>query len=697
MLRLLSVVCLLFSAFSYSEINNQAIANPDQDGGWYSYGRTYSEQRFSPERAINDQTVSKLSLDWSLELPSMKSLNATPLVVDGVMYFSGTHSVVIAVNALTGAELWRYDPKSLAALQQNRRQETMMSWGTSRGIAFWKGRVFVGTADGRLIAIDAKTGVPVWVVQTTAIDGPLGITGAPRVFNDTVIIGNGGSEFGPVRGYVTAYDTETGKQRWRFYSVPGNPADGFENKAMAMAAKTWKGEWWKHGGGGTVWNAITYDPEYNRVYLGTGNGAPWNQKIRSPGGGDNLFLCAIVALDADTGEYIWHYQTNPGETWDYNSAMDIMLADLELDQQQRKVIMHAPKNGFFYVIDRDNGKVISAEKFSKVTWAERIDLTTGRPVEDPSARYMSEPALVWPSGYGAHNWHAMSYSPNTGLVYIPTQEIPSLFDDSELDLEQWQSSMFRWSVGTNKVTEDFPADIGSSSLLAWDPVKQQKAWEKPLPGAWNGGTLATAGNLVFQGTAAGHLVAYRADSGKELWRFPVGVGISAPPISYSINGKQYISVLAGWGGATYFGLSLFAQHGWEYGVHTRRLLTFSLQGSATLPPFAAPLTALQYVDNPKQVIDEKKAARGKSAFAETCFYCHGYGMVAGGGAPDLRASTMAANKALFQQIVKGGLLQQRGMPAFSGFSDQRIDDLYEYIRWRARESANASRAVQPQP
>ncbi len=685
----LLLLSLLISGYSYAEINNKAIANADQDGGWYSYGRTYSEQRFSPERAINDKTVSQLKLDWSLELPTMKSLNATPLVVDGVMYFSGTHSVVIAVNALTGEELWRYDPQSLAALQKNRRQETMMSWGSSRGIAFWKGRIFVGTADGRLIAIDAKSGNKAWSAQTTEIDEPLGITGAPRVFNDTVIIGNGGSEFGPVRGYVTAYDTHTGKQRWRFYIVPGNPADGFENKAMAMAAKTWKGEWWKYGGGGTVWNAITYDPEYNRVYLGTGNGAPWNQKIRSPGGGDNLFLCSIVALDADTGEYVWHYQTNPGETWDYNSAMDIMLADLELDQQPRKVIMHAPKNGFFYIIDREDGKLISAEKFSKVTWAEKIDLETGRPVENPEARYLEEPALVWPSGYGAHNWHAMSYSPDTGLVYIPTQEIPSLFNDDELNLDNWQSTMFRWSVGTNKVMQDFPADVGSSSLQAWDPVTQKAIWQNPLPGAWNGGTLATAGNLVFQGTAEGNLIAYKADNGDELWRFPVGVGISAPPISYSINGKQYISVLAGWGGATYFGLSLFAQHGWEYGVHPRRLLTFSLDGKAELPAAVAPVTSLNYVNDAELIIDDKKAERGKAAFAETCFYCHGYGMVAGGGAPDLRASKMAANKGLFEKIVRGGLLQKRGMPAFSGFTDQQIDDLYWYVRWRARESATA--------
>ncbi|MEQ9737758.1 MAG: PQQ-binding-like beta-propeller repeat protein, partial [Algiphilus sp.] len=357
---------LLCGFAAHAGVDQASLADTADGANWGAWGRTFDEQRFSPLDQINRKTVERLGLAWSLELNDIWNVSSQPLAVDGVIYLAVGYSEVYAVDAKSGAVLWTYDP-------QVDPQKMRMAWGI-RGLAFWKGRVYVGVQDGRLIAIDAETGEPDWSVLTTKPGDNRYITGAPRVFNDMVIIGHGGADFGHVRGYVTAYDTETGAQRWRWYTVPGNPADGFENAAMEMAADTWTGEWWKFGGGGTVWNSMTYDPEFNRVYIGTGNGSPWNHKLRSPEGGDNLFLCSVVALDADTGEYVWHYQTTPGESWDFNSAMDMVLADLTIDDQPRKALLHAPKNGFFYVLDREDGSLISAEKLGKVTWAEGVDL-----------------------------------------------------------------------------------------------------------------------------------------------------------------------------------------------------------------------------------------------------------------------------------------------------------------------------------
>ena len=418
---------------------------------------------------INRETVSRLNLAWTLDLDVTNNLS-TPLAVDGVIYVASGYSFVHAVDVKTGKLLWRYDPEVAKAAGVKLRT----GWGI-RGLSFWKGRLFVGTHDGRLISLDAKTGKPVWSVQTIDTNDGSFVSGPPRVFNDKVIIGFGGGDFGAVRGYVTAYDTATGKQLWRWCTVPGDPAKGFENKAMEMAAKTWTGEWWKYGGGGTVWNAMTYDPEFNRVYLGTGNGGPWNWKIRSPSGGDNLFLCSVVALDADTGEYVWHYQTTPGDAWDYNSAMDMTLATLNIGGSPRKVLLHAPKNGFFYVIDRNDGKLISAEKLGTVTWATKVDLATGRPVLAPNARYENGPVTLWPSFQGVHNLYPQSFSPKTGLVYVPTIEMPATFG-GDVDYKNWKplpaSIQF---TGFPTADGDAPADAGKSFLVAWDPVKQRPA------------------------------------------------------------------------------------------------------------------------------------------------------------------------------------------------------------------------------
>jgi quinohemoprotein ethanol dehydrogenase len=526
-------------------VDGGAIADEQQSANWLSYGRTYSEQRYSPLRDIDTGNVAGLKLDWALALEGDRTLLATPIVVDGIMYVSGSFSVVRAVEAASGKVLWTYDPKTLEVAGDRQR----IFWDSNRGVAYWKGKVFVATGDGRLNAIDAATGKEVWSAQTIDPKLPMYINGAPRVFRDKVIIGNGGTEVGASRGYVTAYDTETGQQAWRFYVVPGNPADGFEDETQAMAAKTWTGEWWKYGGGGNTWNGFTYDPEFNRIYIGTGNGSPWNQKLRSPGGGDNLFLCSIVALDADTGEYAWHYQTVPGETWDYNSNMDMVLADLTIDGKVVKAMMHAPKNGFFYVLDRATGKLISAEKIGKnVNWATHVDLATGRPVEREGARYEDGEELIWPGPIGVHNWHAMSFNPGTGLVYIPVHELPGMFTDKGINPVTWQSPNFYIDTGVEFLHDDVPTNAGSAALMAWDPIGKKEVWRHELPGSWNAGTLTTAGNLVFQGRVDGKFVAYDATSGAALWTFDAGLGISAPPVTYTVNGEQHIALLVGWGG-----------------------------------------------------------------------------------------------------------------------------------------------------
>jgi quinohemoprotein ethanol dehydrogenase len=667
-------------------VNDAALAEVGDGRNWLAFGRNYSEQRYSPLDQINQETVKRLGLDWYLDLPDDNTLNSTPLAVDGVLYFTGSYSRTRAVDAKTGKLLWEYDPKSI----EHAGDRLRVMWDISRGLAYWNGKVIIATIDGRLIGLDAKTGAPIWEVQTTDKNTPLYITGAPKAFRGKVIIGNGGTEISAARGYLTAYDADTGAFAWKFWVVPGNPADGFEDEAMEMAAKTWTGEWWKVGGGGNTWHGITYDPEFNQVLIGTGNGSPWNQKIRSPGGGDNLFLCSIVALDADTGRYKWHYQTVPGETWDYNSSMDIVLADLEIGGAPRKVLMHAPKNGFFYVIDRSNGSLLSAEKIGKVTWASHVDMATGRPVEIAGSRYEDGEEEVWPSPFGVHNWHAMSYSPRTGLVYIPTIEMAGVFRDTGIDLKRWTSPVVQLDPGVAYADADAPGDSSTAALLAWDPVNQKKVWEIALPPNWNPGTMATAGDLVFEGRADGMFLAYDARTGAELWSTQLGVGISAPPITYAVDGKQYVSILAGWGGAGLLAGTLAAQHGWPYKAHPRRLYTFTLDGKQPMPPSPAPIAAVP-TDDPAFVVDAKKAELGKVTYVQNCVMCHGGGAVSGGSAPDLRASAIPLTLDGFKLVVVQGDGVPKGMPRFQEFSDAQVEGLMHYLRLRARESLQAAK------
>lgn len=670
-------------AFADTIVDDAALSDLAQADDWLAYGRNYSEQRFSPLDQISTDNVGKLGLAWSLPLPEDRSLLATPLVVDGVLYFTGSYSKTRAVDAKTGKVIWQYDPETLKHAGDRAR----IMWDSSRGLAFYKGKVVIATADGRLIALDAKTGKEIWSTQTFDPQLPLHISGHPKAFRDLVIVGNGGSEQGGGRGFVSAYHIDTGEQAWKFYVVPGNPADGFEDEVQEMAAKTWTGEWWKKGGGGQTWNGISYDPEYDQILIGTGNGGPWNQKIRSPGGGDNLFLCSIVALDAKTGKYKWHYQTVPGETWDYNSSMDIVLADLELTEGEgkRKVLLHAPKNGFFYVIDRKDGKLLSAEMIAKVTWATGIDMTTGRPIEAEGARYENAPVVVWPSVFGAHSWHAMSFNPNTGLVYIPKMELPTAWDDTKIKVLDWTKPEWDLDVGAEVgLHNDIPKEAGTSSLLAWDPVKQKKVWEVPQPNYWHAGTMTTAGNLVFQGQVDGKFAAYDARNGQELWSVNTGLGISAPPITYAVDGTQYVSLLVGWGGVatSLGGGSAMAQYGWGYRGQLRQLLTFAIGADKPIPEVGEP-TFAKPITPPDFVADTKLVDQGRHVYTSSCVWCHGAGGVAGGYAPDLRASEAFLDLDQLKTIVHEGALAPNGMPRFPKLGDEDLQALQHYIRNQA--------------
>ena len=673
--------------------DSQIVYAEDLPGDWLTHGRTYSEQRFSPLKQINDHNVSRLGLAWYFDLDTHRGQEATPLVVNGVMYFTSAWSKVFAVNAATGARLWSYDPN------------VPRSWGANaccdvvnRGVAIWQGKIYVGTLDGRLLALDAASGKPVWEQLTIDPQWRYTITGAPRIVKGKVLIGNGGAEFG-VRGYVSAYDAQTGKLMWRFYTVPGDPTKPFEQPILDKAAKTWSGEWWKIGGGGTVWDAIVYDPELDLVYIGVGNGGPWNEKYRSPKDGENLFTCSIVALKPDTGEYVWHYQESADDDWDYDSAEQIILAEIPIDGKTRKVILHAPKNGIFYVLDRETGALVSAKPFTHINWASGVDPKTGRPIENAAARYPrgDSPPII-PGPVGAHSWQPMSYSPITGLTYIPVNDVGFNFKSPD----DFEFAKLAPNFGIDMVAAGMPQDPQikkaildsvKGKLLAWDPIQQKQAWAVERPGPWNGGTLATAGNLVFEGAASGQFEAYRADTGERVWSFEAQTGVMAGPVSYTVNGEQYIAVLAGWGGV----FPLVAGEVSFKSGHVRnvsRMLAFKLGGKAKLPPL--PKTEEPVLDPPPSKATQATIQRGEAVFQRFCSSCHGDVAVSGGLVPDLRYSAYLKNDRWFA-IVRDGLLQSSGMV---GFGKEVLQDdaaaIRSYVIFRANQTldeASAAKAV----
>ena len=654
------------------------LINADSEpGNWMTGGRTYGGQRYSPLKQINDGNVKQLGLAWHYDIPDAKhGQEATPIVVDGVMYVSTDLSRVKALDAKTGKEIWAFDP------------EIDGSWllhvccgFVNRGVAVWNGKVYVGTLDGRLIAIDAETGKQVWSTQTFEKDRGYAITGAPLVVHGKVFIGNGGGD-NNARGYVTAYDAETGKQVWRFYTVPGNPADGFENKAMEMAAKTWSGEWWKNGGGATVWSSFSYDPELNLLYFGTGNAITWAQSLRSPEGGDNLFAASVIALDADTGEYKWHYQEVPGDEWDFDSCQNVILADLTIDGQPRKVLLHAQKDGYFYVLDRETGKPITIEPFAEMNWSSGYDMATGRPILTKNARYddRGKPTMIIPGASGAHNWHPMAFSPDTGLVYIPAQISSFTF---EVD-PHFQSSKLAGNLGIlfepltalddNGKPVTPPKSTGS--LLAWNPVTQKPAWRAPHAMSGNGGILATAGNLVVQGTGEGNIEIYQADSGEMLWSSPAQSGVVAAPISYEVDGEQYIAISVGWAGTVALGAASGVP------VNVNRVLAFKLGGTDSLPPMPAP--PKRELDPPAQTGTPETIEAGYHIYQRYCGGCHGFAAQGGAINPDLRYSAALNDADVWFGIAGDGALQSGGMGKFgSELSRDDLSKIRDYVISRA--------------
>lgn len=657
-------------------------ANAAKTPDWPTIGVDYAETRYSRLDQINAANVKDLGLAWSYNLESTRGVEATPVVVDGIMYVSASWSVVHAIDTRTGNRIWTYDPQVDRSTGFKGCCDVV-----NRGVALWKGKVFVGAWDGRLIALDAATGKEVWQKNTfEGQKGSLTITGAPRVFKGKVIIGNGGAEYG-VRGYITAYDAETGEQKWRWFSVPGDPSKPFEDESMKRAARTWdpSGKWWEAGGGGTMWDSMTFDAELNTMYVGTGNGSPWSHKVRSPKGGDNLYLASIVALDPDTGKYKWHYQETPGDNWDYTSTQPMILADIKIAGKPRKVILHAPKNGFFFVLDRTNGKFISAKNFVPVNWASGYD-KNGKPIGIAAARDGSKPHDAVPGPYGAHNWHPMSFNPQTGLVYLPAQNVPvNLMDDKKWEFNQAGPGKPQSGTGWN-TAKFFNAEPPKSKpfgrLLAWDPVAQKAAWSVEHVSPWNGGTLTTAGNVVFQGTADGRFVAYHATSGEKLWETPTGTGVVAAPSTYMVDGKQYVSVAVGWGGV--YGLAARATE--RQGPGT--VYTFVVGGKARMPEFVAQRTG-QLLQGVKY--DPAKVEAGTMLYVANCVFCHGVpGVDRGGNIPNLGYMDASYIENLPSFVFKGPAMA-RGMPDFTGkLSGDDVESIKAFIQGTAD-------AIRPKP
>ena len=687
------VLPLLLFIFSCSEAvdsKNPLVDFNSSPNEWLLHGRTYAEERHSPLDQINTSNVDQIGLSWSFETGTNRGHETTPIVKDGVMFITAPWSVVHALDAKTGDLLWTYDPQVERAWANNACCDVV-----NRGVALYENSIFFGTIDGRLISLDKDTGTENWSILTIDKSRPYTITGAPRIVKGNVIIGNGGGEFG-VRGYVTAYDVDSGDELWRFYTVPGNPNEPFESPEMEIAAKTWSGgKWWEYGGGGTVWDSMAYDPALDTLYIGTGNGSPWNRYVRSPGGGDNLYLSSIVALDPDTGDYKWHYQTTPGDSWDYTATQHMILADLEINGQMRKVIMQAPKNGFFYVIDRTNGELISAENYVPINWATHVDMETGRPVENPANNYFDTPALTTPGPLGGHNWQPMAFNPDTGLVYIPAQEMLFVYShdkDFKYNPKTWntgqQIEMTYLPKNPDELAMVDKATFGY--LLAWDPVAQKEVWREQYQRPWSGGLLSTAGDLVLQGTSDGRFIAFDAASGEILWSVDTGQGIIAPPITYMIDEEQYIAVQVGYGGA--YALAGAFPSANKNPAQNGRMLVFKLGGEEMSPPVQSIAKVNPVV--PSMTTDALTIARGEYEYHEHCQFCHGAGVIGGGVIPDLRYLDEVGHKT-FLGVILGGMHSEKGMASFKDvLSLEQANQIQAYIISQAKLTGISQEAAE---
>ncbi|MFZ1204212.1 MAG: PQQ-dependent dehydrogenase, methanol/ethanol family [Candidatus Acidiferrales bacterium] len=647
----------------YGQIDRARLLAANQHPGqWLTTGRDFGKSHYSPLAQIDKETVSRLGFAWGYDTHTIRGLEATPIVADGVMYASGPTGIAYALDAKTGQGIWTFDPKNNLAVNRESCCDEV-----NRGVAVWRGKVYVASFDGRLFALDAKTGAVVWHVDTI-VDHKRGYTstGAPQVAGSVVAIGNAGGEF-DARGYVSAYDLNSGKLAWRFFTVPPAPGKPLENPELAAAQKTWdpKSDW-AMGGGGTVWGGMAYDPDLNLLYFGTGNGTFFDQSKRSPSGGDNLYISSILAINPSTGRLVWYYQEVPGDQWDYDVVQDLILADLTIDGKPRKVLMQASKDGFFYIIDRATGNVLSANKFVPVTWADHVDLKTGRPAIEADARDFRNSSngkggFIQPSPMGGHNWNPMSYDPETGLVYIPT-------------IENGQTSQFS----------------GKTYLRAWDPIRAKAVWNVGPADWWDhAGVLSTAGGLVFQGTGSGHFRAYDAKTGELLKDIDVGTTIVAAPMSYEIDGVQYIAVMAAWGGG---GWSFAHPEAASYQRGNEgRILAFKLDGGATpIPPLIPPPGPIP--QPPPLTASAETVKHGGELFGAHCTMCHIN--QPGGLAPDLKRMSPETHDA-FNQIVLGGILKNAGMPPWNGVLSQAdADAIHAYlisISWTAYKAQEAAK------
>jgi len=671
------------SAPATSGVTDAMIASAP-DGEWLTYGRDYNEQRFSPLTQITDKNVGQLGLAWSADLETARGQEATPLMHDGVLYVSTAWSMVKAFDARTGVLKWSYDPK----VPRDTLVRTCCD-AVNRGVALYGDKVYVGTLDGRLVALDQKTGNVVFEKVVVPDQHSYTVTGAPRIVKGKVLIGASGAEY-KARGYLAAYDPQSGDELWRFNTVPGDPAKGAENPAMERAAKTWgNSKWWELGGGGTVWDSINYDPATNLVYFGTGNAEPWNPAANGREG-DSLYTSSIVAVNADTGEYAWHFQETPEDRWDYDSDAQITVADIPVNGQQRHVVMHAPKNGYFYILDAKTGQFLSAGSFAAQNWTTGIDPQTGRPQIAPAAKYeqTGKPFIATPGAIGAHSWQPMSFSKQTGLVYIPANQAGGAY----LAQANWKSSDIGFQIGLDSAATAMPADkavregalkVTTGALLAWDPKTQKPAWTVPQTGPWNGGILSTAGNLVFQGNADGEFNAYSADRGQKLWGFDAQTGVIAAPMTYSVGGEQYVAVLAGWGGVWDIATGSVAKKS-RAARNVSRLLVFKIGGKGTLPA-PKPLNAI-LLDPPAFRGTAEQVAKGGARFARYCSVCHGDAAVGGSLNPDLRRSAYINAPEAIRSVVIDGLRHEYGMVSFkAALTPDDVEAIRQYLIKRANE------------
>ena len=664
---------------------NSSSAEP---GSWLTYGQNFKEQRFSELTQINTNTITRLGLAWTKQVGDYNMrMQGTPLVVDGVMYVSNGWSVIYALDATTGEEIWKYDPE----VDRSYIRLACCGPAHNRGVAVYEGKVFVGTFDGRLIAVDANTGKEVWDVDTWIPEGlgRFNITGAPRAAAGKVYIGQGSGESGHRRGYVTAYDADTGQVAWRFFLVPGDPSQPFEHPEMELAAQTWGGEWWKYGGGGTAWNSLVYDEEFNSLYIGVGNGAPWPREIRSPGGGDDLFLSAIVSVDVETGRMNWYYQTTPGDNWDYSSAMDMTLGEIEFGGEMRKVVLQAPKNGFFYVIDREDGELLRALPYTDgIDWATHVDMETGRPVENPDVVYESEPQWIMPANSGAHNWEPQSWDDKLGLMYFYYHDIANFYSLDEGFVETGEYEIrerglsLGWGEGEYRrrlIEEAGPRPESQAFIGAFDPITGGYKWRHELKSDYNGGVVATRGGLLFHPEGTGEFSARDTNDGQLLWRYKApGTFRSTSVMTYQVEEDQYVATMMNGNRAIDLGGTV---------------LVFKLDGNLDLP--IPDIVQRSVPDLPDDVFSVTQISEGDDIYHAQCASCHG-----GIGipnevaivAPDLRLMTPSSHQAM-ADIVLGGSRADRGMPEFR---DAVTPDQLQAIRAFVIEQARRLKEFQDQ-